>query len=81
MSKFKFKLNRAGVRELLRSPEMMAVCNGYAQSAMQALGDGYEISTHTGKNRVNAQIAARTYAAKKENAENNTILKAIGGGG
>ena len=79
MSNFKFKLNRSGVRELMRSPEMMAVCSQYAQTAMQSLGDGYEVSTYTGKNRVNAQIAAKTYEAKKENAENNTILKAVGG--
>lgn len=80
MSNVRFKLNRSGVRELMRSPEMMAVCNEYAQSAMQALGDGYELTTHTGKNRVNVQIAAKTREAKKENAENNTILKAVGGG-
>lgn len=76
----KFELNRAGVRELLRSREAMAVCSRYANSARGRLGEGYEVSTHTGQNRVNAEVAAVTYQARKENLQNNTILKALGGG-
>lgn len=79
MAKTKFELNRSGVRELLRSPEMMAVCQGYANRALSSLGDGYEVSTMTGRNRVNAEVRAETFAARKENLENNTILKALGG--
>jgi hypothetical protein len=79
MAKVKFELNRNGVRELLRSPEMMAVCQGYANRALGSLGDGYEVSTMTGRNRVNAEVRAETFAARKENLENNTILKALGG--
>ena len=79
MAKTKFELNRSGVRELLRSPEMMAVCQGYANRALSSLGAGYGISTMTGRNRVNAEVRAETFAARKENLENNTILKAHGG--
>lgn len=79
MAKTKFELNRSGVRELLRSPEMMAVCQGYADRALGSLGDGYEVSTMTGRNRVNAEVRAETYAAKKDNLKNNSILKALGG--
>jgi len=79
MAKTKFELNRSGVRELLRSPEMMAVCQGYADRALSSLGDGYEVSTMTGRNRVNAEVRAETYAAKKDNLKNNSILKALGG--
>ena len=77
----KFELNREGVRALLQSPEMMAACASYANAAAASLGDGYAVTTMTGKNRVNAEVAAVTYKAKKENLENNTILKAIGGTG
>ena len=73
MAKTKFELNRSGVRELLRSPEMMAVCQGYANRALSSLGAGYGISTMTGRNRVNAEVRAETFAARKENLENNTI--------
>ena len=73
----KLELNRAGVRDLLRSPEMMAICAEHANRALSSLGPGYEVSTFTGKNRVNAEIAAVTYEARKENMEHNTILKAL----
>lgn len=79
MAKFKFELNRAGVRELMQSSEMMTICEQYANNAVAQLGDGYEASTYTGKTRVNASVVATTYAARKENSETNSILKAVGG--
>lgn len=75
----KFQLDPEGVRELLISPEMMDICKEYADNAVSALGAGYEVSTHTGPKRVNAEVAAVTYKARKENSKNNTILKAIRG--
>lgn len=79
MAKVKFELNREGVRELLRSKEMMDVCQEYANNALGKLGDGYEVTTHTGTNRVNAEVAAVTAAAKKENLSDNSIIKAVFG--
>ena len=79
MANFKFALNQSGVTELLQSSEMMAICKGYADNALASLGDGYEVSTYVGKSRVNASVIATTYAAKKENTETNSILKAVGG--
>lgn len=77
--KVKFVLNRSGVRELLRSSEMMGVCSKYANQALSSLGGGYEVNTYVGKNRVNAEVAAVSASARRENMENNTILKAIRG--
>lgn len=79
MAKVRFELNREGVRELLRSKEMMDVCQEYANNALGKLGDGYEVTTHTGTNRVNAEVAAVTAAAKKENLSDNSIIKAVFG--
>lgn len=73
----KFVLNRSGVRDLLRSQEMMDVCKGYADNALSRLGDGYEVTTHTGSNRVNAMVSAESYSAKRENLTDNTIIKAV----
>lgn len=75
----KFELNSEGVKSLLQSPEIMEVCKTYATNAQARLGDGYEVTTMTGKTRVNAQIEAVSYKAKKDNAKNNTILKAVRG--
>lgn len=77
MAKVEIKLNREGVRELLRSDEMKAICEERANNALKNLGAGYSVNTFTGKNRVNAEITADTFKAKKENLETNSILKAL----
>lgn len=78
-SNFKFELNRAGVLELLKSEEARNVCKSYADRAAQSLGDGYVVTTHSGRTRVNASVYAESAAAKAENNEHNTILKAVFG--
>lgn len=75
----KVVLNREGVRALLKSPEMLAICEEHAANTLERCGDGYEMDTHTGRVRVNAMVYANTYQAKSDNAKNNTILKALGG--
>ena len=77
MSGFRFELNRDGVRDMMKSSEMMSICEGYANRAQSQLGDGYAVTTHVGKSRVNASVMAETYKARAENAENNSILKAV----
>lgn len=77
MSKLRFELDTAGVRELLRSDEAMDICKGYADKAQAQLGEGYSVSTYTGKNRVNASVKAETVKARIQNSRNNTILKAV----
>ena len=78
MSKVKFELNRAGVRELMQSPEAAAVCKSYADKISSMAGDGFEVTTHVGKTRANASVAAATAEARKDNLENNTLLKLLG---
>ena len=77
MDKFKFKLNRKGVRQLLRSEEMMRIVQGHAYATQSKLGAGYVVTYRTGKNRVNASVAAMSPEARQENLEHNTILKAL----
>ena len=79
MSRGIFKLDRAGVRELLRSDEMLAAVKAEADEVVNSLGSGYEADTHKGKNRVNASVYAVTNVAKRENLSQNTILKAVFG--
>lgn len=80
MAKMKFTLNRAGVRQLLRSPAAMAACKQHAAATCAALGGGgagYTVSTRVGSNRVNAEVAAFTREAIEDCYENNTIMKAL----
>ena len=75
----RFELNSQGVRELLQSPEMMGICKEYASRAQSKLGDGYEVETYKMATRAVAKVQAETYKARKDNAKNNSILKALRG--
>lgn len=71
-------LNSSGVRELLKSEEMMEVCKEQADMIQQRLGDGYSVNTYVGKYRVNAEVRADTRASIQDCLKNNTLLKAVG---
>lgn len=77
MAKVKVVLNRSGVRALLKSEEMKAACAQEARTVCDRCGTGYATDTYTGKSRVNAMVWADTAEARQDNAENNTILKAL----
>lgn len=78
MSKLKIKLNTSGVRELLKSSEIKSTVDECANNAVGKLGDGYEVQSRSYPERSGAVVKAVTHEAMKENAENNTILKAVG---
>lgn len=80
MSSVKIELNSEGVRQLLKSPEMMAICQELANGVARRCGDGYKTSAYRGANRVNVSVVATTKKAIKDNRKNNTILHALGGG-
>lgn len=70
-------LNRAGVAELMKSPEMVALLKEKAKATQERAGNGYEISTFTGKNRANISIKTKSRKAIRDNNKNNTLLKAL----
>ena len=77
MAKMKFELNKAGVGQLLKSSEMQSVLNSYANAALGRLGEGYEVNSFVGFDRAHAIVAAVTEEARKDNSENNSLLKAV----
>lgn len=79
MSNVTIKLNREGVKALLKSAEIMAECRSHAAEMAATLGaDDYEVSEHVGTNRVNVSVRAKTKKALQDNLDNNTMLKAVG---
>ena len=50
----------------------------YAQATKAKAGDGYSVSTYSGKNRVNVSVHAETKKAVSDCMKNNTLLKALG---
>lgn len=79
MSKTKIVLNRAGVKQLLQCDPMLAYCDNLGQNALNKLGEGYETKTFIGFDRVHTIVRADSKEARKENLEDNTILKAVTG--
>lgn len=65
----------------MQSPEAMNVVMEYATQIQSRCpgGLGYEVSSMVGATRVNASVFAATPKARRDNYENNTLLKARGG--
>lgn len=73
----RIKLNRKGVRELLKSQEIMDECVRVAQQ--KAAGPGYEADDgYVGKTRASAIVYPSSSAARSDNYRNNTLLKTFG---
>lgn len=78
-SKFRFKLNRKGVSELMKSDEMQEILEQLGDSKARQAGSGYESDVHVYKKRAVAQIYPTDYESSQDNYENNTLRKVIGG--
>lgn len=80
MSKVKFVLNGAGVRELLKSGEIAAECQRHAEaiySAASSKADGYVLEARNYPERSGYAVYAADYPAITDNLNNNTLLKSL----
>ena len=79
MAKMRIKLKRRGVRELLKSAEIMDECVRIAQEKANEAGSGYEAdSGYVGKTRASAIVYPSSAKARQDNYHNNTLLKTFG---
>lgn len=80
MNKVEIVLNTEGVNELLRRADTVQMIKEFGDEMAEKLGDGYQNRTGFGAmdGRAHAWVMAVSNKAKKENLENNTILKAMG---
>lgn len=72
-----FKLNRAGVRELLRSPEVKADLEARARRVAARAGDGMRVESATGRNRARAAVITDTIEARRAEAKHRALTSAI----
>lgn len=81
MAKVKVVINKAGVRELMKSEAVQGflteVAGNVAETASKNEGD-YGTRTHLADNTAICNIYADSFAAKKRNYDNNELLKALG---
>ena len=80
MSKLKVKLNRAGVRELMKDSGVVGVCQDEMGKRAASAGEGYVMERIEHPTRTGYALRAETPAAIHDNFENNTLLKLINGG-
>lgn len=76
----RIKIHRPAVVALLTSGEVYADLSSRGKAIADAAGDGVEITTTRNRDRVVVFVRTETDAAKKAEAENRTLTRAIGAG-
>ncbi len=71
------ELNRSGVRELLRSPEVLADLRARAERVAAAAGAGMEVEATIGPNRARAEVATGTTEARLAEARHRRLSRSI----
>ena len=79
MSNVKIALNPNGVQELLKEVGSSS-CMKLASNIASRCGEGYVAEERKYPKRTAAIIKPDTYAAYRDNLENNTIVKSVWGG-
>lgn len=73
----KVKLNSKGVRELLRSQEVLADLEERADRVAAAAGPGHRVEAEIGPNRARAAVITDTPEAMVAEATNRTLTRAV----
>lgn len=76
----KIKLNKPGVRELLRGEEMQADLKRRADKIAAAAGPGNEVETFVGKNRARATVRTATIEARIAEETDQSLTRSIAAG-
>ena len=80
MARSRIVLNRRGVRELLRSPEVLRDMRRRAEAIAQRAGDGMEASAMVGAGRARASVITATARAREAEATNRALTRALDAG-
>lgn len=75
--KFKFVLNREGVRQLLNGNAMSSELSRLGENVRERAGEGYKLSLVQSSDRKKAIVEVDTPKAFYDNLRNNTLLKAL----
>lgn len=67
----------SGFRKLRRLPTVRAFLHDRAEDGAAAAGDGYIARSEIGPNRARAALVAASRHARRDNAEDHTLLRVI----
>ncbi|WP_311342816.1 hypothetical protein [Corynebacterium riegelii] len=74
----RYKPNRAGLREVLASPEVASLVSDHAERVAARCGDGFVASQRMGKTRQRAIVYPDTWSAKHRDARENVMVRVLG---
>lgn len=80
MGHVRIVVNRAAVRELLRSDAVLQNLKQRAERIAKQAGEGMEVGTFRGQNRVRATVITATIEARLAEARDRTLTRAIDAG-
>lgn len=78
--KVKVVYKSAGFRKILRSQAAVADVARRGRAIERAAGEGFTTETKVGPNRARATVMAAAYDARKAEAEDKVLTRAIGAG-
>ena len=80
MAATRIKLNLAGFRKLRRSPEMVADLEKRARRIADAAGPGHGVEATKGRTRALGMVWTDTHEARRNEATNRSLTRAIDAG-
>jgi hypothetical protein len=80
MANVRIVLNRKGVRDILRSPGVLADLRRRAERIAAAAGPGHEVDSEVGRNRARESVRTDTIDAMVNEATSRTLSRALDAG-
>ena len=79
--KVEIELNLAGINAMMKSAEIESALQAAGNAVATIAGAGYESSTHQASFVAIANVYATDRKSRKDNRDNNTLLKSAGAAG
>lgn len=76
----KVNWNNSALEQLLKGPEVTRLVSGRTEAAAAAAGDGFGHEMHTAGTRPRGVLWTITWKAKKAQASEGVLQRAVGGG-
>ncbi|WP_276739270.1 hypothetical protein [Actinomyces bouchesdurhonensis] len=76
----KFKPNKRTAEAILKGPEVQALLARKAAEVAARAGEGFTSGVRVGKDRARAYVLPETYKARKNQARNHVLERAVGRG-
>lgn len=77
MANVKVTLDIGAITELRKSAELQKICRELGEDIARRAGDGYEVYSYMGTDRCKTAVSTGSIRAIRDNAKNNTLLKAM----